>query len=61
MRRGQLHLLPAEPSKKAAAKKTRRPDWTLDEKTRRVGREGIAAVRETLRRARPPEPFQKAS
>jgi hypothetical protein len=50
-------LLPAEGSQK----KQRRPDWSLDEKTRRVGREGIAAARETLRRARPPEPFQKAS
>ena len=54
-------MLPAEPSKKAAAKQARRTGWALDEKTRRVGREGIAAARETLRRARPPEPFPKAS
>jgi hypothetical protein len=34
----------------------RRPDWALDEKTRRIGRAGVAAAREALRRARPPEP-----
>ena len=57
MRRGQLHLLTME----TAVEKGRRPDWALDEKTRRVGRAGIEAARETLRRARPPEPFPKAS
>jgi hypothetical protein len=49
-------LLPAEPTKKQ-----RQRDWSLDEKTRRVGRAGVEAARETLRRARPPEPFPKAS
>ena len=39
----------------------RRPDWELDERTRQIGRAGIEAVRETLRRAQPPTPFQKAS
>lgn len=34
----------------------RRPDWALDEKTRRIGRRGVAEAREVLRRARPPEP-----
>jgi hypothetical protein len=50
--RGQLRLLTSP---------IRRPDWELDERTRQIGRAGIAAVRETLRRAQPPEPFPKAS
>lgn len=33
-------------------------DWTLDERTRRAGREGIAAARETLKKARRPQPVQ---
>ncbi len=37
-----------------------REDWQLDERTRRVGRRGIAAAREVLRRAHPPEPMQSA-
>jgi hypothetical protein len=49
---GQLRLLSNEKP---------RPDWALDERTRDIGRKGIAAVRETLRRAQPPQPFQKAS
>jgi hypothetical protein len=43
----QLRLLPGG---------ERRPDWSLDERTRRVGRRGVAAAREALRRAGPPEP-----
>jgi hypothetical protein len=50
--RGQLRLL-TTPS--------RRPDWELDEQTRQIGRAGIAAVRETLRKTHPPQPFPKAS
>jgi hypothetical protein len=38
----------------------RHEDWQLDERTRRVGRRGIAAAREILRQARPPEPVQPA-
>jgi hypothetical protein len=33
-----------------------RSDWGLDERTRRVGRRGIAEARAILRSARPPEP-----
>ncbi len=40
---------------------TERPAWRLDERTRRVGRRGIAEAREILRRARPPEPKSLAS
>jgi hypothetical protein len=40
---------------------TERPAWRLDERTRRVGRQGIAEAREILRRARPPEPKTLAS
>jgi hypothetical protein len=39
----------------------RRPDWDIDDTTRQIGRQGVAAVRETLRRARPPMPVKKAS
>jgi hypothetical protein len=52
---GQLRLLAGE------YRKQRRRDWALDEKTRKIGREGIAAVRETLRRTHPPDPIKKAS
>ena len=41
----QLRLLPGG---------ERRPDWVLDEHTRRVGRRGVAQAREVLRRAQPP-------
>jgi len=34
----------------------RQPDWELDERTRRAGRQGVAAARAALRNARPPEP-----
>jgi hypothetical protein len=32
------------------------PVWRLDDETKRVGREGIAAAREALRRSRPQYP-----
>jgi hypothetical protein len=38
----------------------RHDDWRLDERTRRVGKKGVAAAREVLRRAQPPEPVQKS-
>jgi hypothetical protein len=38
-----------------------RAAWALDEKTRRIGRAGVAKVRETLRQAQPPEPVRRAS
>jgi hypothetical protein len=38
----------------------KRPEWTLDERTKRLGRRGVAEVRETLRRARPPQPIEPA-
>jgi hypothetical protein len=43
----QLRLLPGT---------ERRPDWLLDDRTRTLGRRGVAEAREVLRRARPPEP-----
>jgi hypothetical protein len=52
---GQLRLLSGDRSR------TSRKQWALDERTRRIGRAGIEAVRETLRNAHPPEPVQKAS
>jgi hypothetical protein len=46
---GQLRLLaggaPSEPA----------PDWELDERTRSIGKQGVAQAREILRRAHPPE------
>ncbi len=45
----QLRLLPGG----SAAS---RPEWELDEKTRSLGRLGVAQAREALRRAKPPEP-----
>ncbi len=38
-----------------------RPDWQLDERTRSVGRLGVAQAREVLRQARPPEPKRPPS
>jgi hypothetical protein len=35
-----------------------RHDWQLDERTRSVGRLGVAQAREVLRQARPPQPKQ---
>jgi hypothetical protein len=53
---GQLRLIPGGP-------RARR--WSLDERTRQVGRAGVAEAREILRHARPPQPrertFSKAS
>jgi hypothetical protein len=45
----QLRLLPGG---------SQRPDWVLDERTRLVGRQGIAKARETLRQSQPPAPKQ---
>ena len=47
----QLRLLPG-------GSVTVRPEWQLDERTRSVGRLGVAEAREVLRRARPPQPKQ---
>jgi len=53
----QLRLLPGvSPSKRPGGAPSKRPDWQLDERTRSVGRLGVAQAREVLRRARPPEP-----
>ena len=41
----QLRLLPGG---------TTRPDWVLDERTRKVGRQGVAQAREILRRVGAP-------
>jgi hypothetical protein len=48
----QLRLLPG---------RTTRPDWVLDERTRAVGRQGVAQAREILRRLASPEGIRKAS
>jgi hypothetical protein len=45
----QLRLLPG-------ASASVMPDWELDERTRKVGRVGVAQAREALRRAKSPEP-----
>ena len=37
------------------------PDWVLDERTRAVGRQGVAQAREILRRLAPPDGIRKAS
>jgi hypothetical protein len=42
----QLRLLPGQFGRR---------EWALDERTRTVGRIGVAAAREILRRHRPPE------
>jgi hypothetical protein len=44
---GQLRLLSGG---------ARSGDWGLDERTRRVGRQGVAEARNVLRNARPIEP-----
>jgi hypothetical protein len=36
-------------------------DWVLDERTRKVGRQGVAQAREILRRVAPPEAVRRAS
>jgi hypothetical protein len=43
----QLRLLPGRPS---------RPEWVLDERTRNIGRQGVAQAKEILRRRQPPGP-----
>ena len=48
---GQLRLIPGGP-------RARR--WTLDERTRQVGRAGVAEAREILRHASPPQPRERA-
>jgi hypothetical protein len=64
----QLRLVesPATESRKAKAPRARvspprgrrvhwSADWRLDDRTRRTGRQGVAAAREALQAARPPE------
>jgi hypothetical protein len=51
---GQLRLLGSDA-------RPRRREWVLDERTRQLGRAGIAAARETLAKAHPPDPVRKAS
>jgi len=48
----QLRLIPG---------RTTRPDWVLDERTRKVGRQGVAQAREILRRVAPPDSIRRAS
>ena len=48
----QLRLLPGG---------THEPDWFLDERTRKVGLQGVAHAREILRRVAPPEAVRRAS
>ena len=38
----------------------RRPDWMLDDRTRQVGRRGIAEARAMLEQAHAPEPKRPA-
>jgi hypothetical protein len=40
---------------------TPEPDWTLDDRTRKVGRQGVAHAREILRRVAPPQAVRRAS
>jgi hypothetical protein len=51
----QLRLLPG--------RSATRPGWYLDQRTRDLGRQGVAQAREILRHHRPPEPapVRKAS
>lgn len=49
MGENQLRLLPG-------GSMSHRPEWQLDERTRSVGRLGVAQAREVLRQARPPQP-----
>jgi len=48
----QLRLLPGG---------TTEPDWVLDDRTRTVGRQGVAHAREILRRVAPPQAVRRAS
>lgn len=60
----QLRLLPggssliSDTTRKSDVSRPSRPDWQLDERTRSVGRQGVALAREALRQARSPEPNQ---
>jgi len=49
----QLRLLPGGASTP--------PDWVLDERTRKLGRHGVAQAREILRRTAPPVGVSRAS
>ena len=49
----QLRLLPGGSTR-------RPPDWELDERTRNLGRVGVAQAREALSRAKSPEPKRPA-
>jgi hypothetical protein len=51
----QLRLLSSDGRERVPA------DWVLSERTRKIGLAGLAAIRETLRQAQPPEPVRKAS
>jgi hypothetical protein len=48
--------LPTGTAKRSDVSRPARPDWQLDERTRSVGRLGVAQAREALRHARSPEP-----
>jgi hypothetical protein len=48
----QLRLLPSGAG---------RLEWSLDERTRTVGRQGVAQAREILRRHQPPQPVDSWS
>jgi hypothetical protein len=48
----QLRLLPGG---------TAQPDWVLDERTRTVGKQGVARAREILARVAPPDAVRRAS
>jgi len=59
----QLRLLPGgslftDTTRRPDVSRPARPDWQLDERTRSVGRLGVAQAREALRQARSPEPKQ---
>lgn len=45
---GQLRLLPSPPGSPR--------EWVLDERTRRIGRAGVARARAVLQQAHPPTP-----
>ena len=50
----QLRLLPG-------GGEQQHPDWVLDERTRKVGRQGVAQAREILRKVAPPDAVRRAS
>lgn len=47
----QMALLPAPVRDHDRASREGRPSWELDEHTRHVGRQGLAAARQALRQA----------